>query len=105
MSIFDQIDSFDDYSKLVGPILKDAQQDRAEIKRLRAALTEENLTKVYTMARGHWVEAATNENMGSVISEEAYIGRWMSKYLCEQRGDNGTYADGLRQLRFARHTS
>jgi hypothetical protein len=57
--------------------------ERRELSLLRhmALLNEPHLTKVYTMARGHWVQAATTENMGSYISEEQYIGRWMSQHL------------------------
>lgn len=58
-----------------------AERREQSLLRHMALLNEPHLTKVYTMARGHWVQAATTENMGSYMSEEGYIGRWMSVYL------------------------
>lgn len=46
-----------------------------------ALLNEPNMVKVYTMALGNWVRAVSEENASSSISQEQYIGQWMSRYL------------------------
>ena len=60
---------------------------KAEIGRLRAALSEENLTKVYTMARGNYIKHTFDGDWGDAPHdyEERYIGWFMSKHAIEQK--------------------
>ena len=59
----------------------------AASRRLRAALSEENLTKVYTMARGNYIKHTFDGDWGDAPHdyEERYIGWFMSKHAIEQK--------------------